>query len=133
VYVSVEKKRVGRPEKTDSEGNTIVTKVVGVNVPIKLLEFLKENRVNRSKLFTQVASWLYHDQICDTCYTKLTETIVGFSCPKCAAKYWERTKTTKTFWKCFNLCPNCDKSYSPENLFAQSKQGLDGCQSCGVV
>jgi len=131
--VSVEKKRVGRPEKTDSEGNTIITKVVGVNVPIKLLEFLKENGVNRSKLFTRVCSDYYHGVICPLCYAQLETTIVGSHCPDCQTLHYKRTKESKTFWRSFNNCPDCNESYSYENLFAQTKQGLDGCMSCGVV
>jgi len=131
--VSVEKKRVGRPEKTDSEGNTIITKVVGVNAPIKLLEFLKENGVNRSELFTKIATSYYEGEICPQCYSKLETTIVGSHCPDCQSAYYKRTKDSKTFWRSFNNCPNCNESYSYENLFAQSKQGLDGCQICGVV
>ena len=128
-----DKKRVGRPEKTDSEGNPILTKVINVNVPIKLVEFLKEKGVNRSEMFTKVATWLHHDQICDTCFSKLESTGVGGYCQPCGTRYWTRTKSTKTFWKYFNLCPNCEESYNYENLFAQTKQGLDGCQKCGVI
>jgi len=133
VYVSVDKKKVGRPEKTDSEGNTIITKVVGVNAPIKFLEFLKENGVNRSELFTKVAASYYAKEICNVCYSKLNSTDVGVYCEPCGTQYWQKTKSLKTFWKSFNNCPNCNESYSYENLFAQSKQGLDGCQICGVV
>jgi len=125
-----EKKRVGRPEKTDSEGNTIITKVVGVNAPIKLLEFLKENGVNRSELFTKVAASYYEGKICPQCYAKLETTIVGSHCVDCQATHYQRTKESKTFWRSFNNCPNCNESYSHENMFGQSKQGLDGCQSC---
>ena len=131
--MGVVKKRVGRPEKTDSEGKRIVTKVVNVNAPVKFLEFLKENGVNRSELFTKVAASYYAKEICDVCYSKLNKTIVGISCPECATQYWNRTKVMKTFWKAFNDCPDCGESYSHENLFAKTKQGLDGCKKCGVV
>ena len=130
--MSVEKKRVGRPEKTDSEGKVIITKVVGVNAPIKLLEFLKGNGVNRSELFTRVCSDYYEGVICPKCFAKLDTTIVGSYCSDCAADYYERTREGKTFWRYFNDCPDCGESYSPTNLFAPTKQGLDGCSKCGV-
>ena len=75
--MGVVKKRVGRPEKTDSEGKRIVTKVGNVNAPVKFLEFLKATGVNRSELFTKVAASYYEGQICQICYTKLHGTIVG--------------------------------------------------------
>ena len=128
-----DKKRVGRPEKTDSEGKRIITKVVNVNAPVKFLEFLKENGVNRSELFTKVAASYYAKEICNVCYSKLESTGVGAYCQPCGTQYWQRTKSSKTFWKVFNDCPNCEESYSHENLFAQTKQGLNGCQKCGVV
>jgi len=124
---------VGRPEKTDSEGNRIITKVVNVNAPVKFLEFLKDNGVNRSELFTKVAASYYHKEICNVCYSKLEHTGVGAYCQPCGSQYWARTESTKTFWKYFNDCPNCKESYSHENLFAQTKQGLSGCQKCGIV
>jgi len=128
-----EKKPVGRPEKTDSDGNVIITKVVGVNAPVKFLEFLKATGVNRSALFTKVAASYYEGEICQVCYTKLHRTIVGKHCPNCAAGHYRQTGETKTIWRSFNNCPDCGESYSHENLFAQTKQGLDGCQACGVV
>jgi hypothetical protein len=131
--VSETKRRVGRPEKTDSEGKRIITKVVNVNAPVKFLEFLKDNGVNRSELFTKVAASYYEGVICVLCYAKLDTTIVGSHCPDCAADYYKRTRETKTMWRSFNNCPNCNESYSYENLFRQSKQGLDGCQICGIV
>jgi len=127
------KKRVGRPEKTDSEGKRIITKVVNVNAPVKFLEFLKDNGVNRSELFTKVAASYYEGVICPLCYGKLDNTIVGSHCPDCAADYYRRTREQKTMWRSFHNCPDCNESYSYENLFAQTKQGLDGCQKCGVV
>ena len=108
-------------------------KVVNVNAPVKFLEFLKDNGVNRSELFTKVAASYYRKEICNVCYSKLELTGVGAYCQPCGTRYWQRTKSTKTFWKSFNDCPNCDESYSHENLFAQTKQGLNGCQKCGVV
>jgi len=130
--VSETKKRVGRPEKTDSEGKTIIMKVVNVNAPVKFLEFLKDNGVNRSELFTKVAASYYEGVICVLCYAELENTIVGSHCPDCATDYYKRTRELKTMWRSFNNCPNCNEAYSYENLFAQSKQGLKGCQKCGV-
>ena len=125
-------KRVGRPEKTDSEGNPILTKVVNVNAPVRLIEYLKDNGVNRSELFSKVAASYYAKEICPECFDTLHNTVVGAICNECTHQYWIRTKDSKTIFRQFYDCPNCKESYSYENLFNVSKQGLDGCQKCAV-
>ena len=35
---------VGRPSEIDGNGNVIEKKVVNVNIPVKLIKFLKEKR-----------------------------------------------------------------------------------------
>ena len=122
---------VGRPEKTDSDGNRIVTKVINVNVPVKFIEFLKENGINRSALFTKVASSFYHKEICNVCFSKLQETKIGKQCEECAHQYYLKTNgLIETFWKQFYNCPECQEPYSHENTFALTKQGLQGCLEC---
>ena len=125
------RKQVGRPEKTDSDGNRIITKVINVNVPIRLIEFLKDEGVNRSELFTKVATRMHDHLICNVCYSELRETKIGRPCEECANQY--RIKTNgliETFWKHFYNCPECQEAYSHENTFAQTKQGLQGCTDC---
>ena len=125
-------KRVGRPEKTDSDGNPILTKVINVNAPVRLIEYLKDNGVNRSELFSKVAASYYAKEICPECFDKLSNTTVGSHCETCGHNYWKRTRENKCIFRRFNDCPNCKEPYSYENLWAQSEQGLDGCQKCGV-
>jgi len=128
------RKQVGRPEKTDSDGNRIITKVINVNVPIKLIEFLKDEGINRSEMFTDVATSMFTKKICNICYTKLTETKIGRQCEECANQY--RIKTNgliETFWKHFYNCPDCQEPYSHENTFALTKQGLQGCLECQEI
>ena len=124
------RKQVGRPEKTDSDGNKIITKVINVNAPVKFIEFLKDNGINRSELFTKVASEFYHKEICNVCYSKLYETKIGRQCEECAHQYYKKTGDVKSFWKQFYNCPECQEPYSHENTFAQTKQGLQGCTEC---
>ena len=125
------RKQVGRPEKTDSDGNTIIRKVININVPIKLIEFLKDEGVNRSELFTKVATRMHDHLICNVCYTKLTETKIGRQCEECAHQYYIKTNgLIETFWKHFYNCPECQEPYSHENTFALNKQGLQGCLEC---
>ena len=124
-------KPVGRPEKKDSDGNRIVTKVINVNVPIKLIEFPKDEGVNRSELFTKVATRMYKKDICNVCYTKLHDTKIGKQCEECAHQYYLKTNgLIETFWKQFYNCPECKEAYSHENTFALTKQGLQGCLEC---
>ena len=125
------RKPVGRPEKTDSDGNRIVTKVINVNVPIKLIEFLKDEGINRSEMFTDVATSMFKKKICNICYTKLTETKIGRQCEECAHQYYIKTNgLIETFWKHFYNCPDCQEPYSHENTFSLTKQGLQGCLEC---
>ena len=125
------KKQVGRPEKTDSDGNRIVHKVINVNVPIKLVEFLKDEGINRSEMFTDVATRMFKKKICNVCYTKLRETKIGRQCEECAHQYYIKTNgLIETFWKHFYNCPECKEPYSHENTFALTKQGLQGCLEC---
>ena len=123
-------KRVGRPEKTDSDGNKIITKVINVNAPVKFIEFLKDNGINRSELFTKVASSFYHKEICNVCFSKLQETKIGKQCEECSRQYYAKTGSWETFWKQFYNCPECKEPYSHENTFEQTKQGLQGCTEC---
>ena len=124
------RKPVGRPEKTDSDGNRIVTKVINVNAPVKFIEFLKDNGINRSELFTKVAASFYKKEICNVCYSKLHKSPVGNSCDNCSHQYYLKTGEIITVWKQFNSCSECQEPYSHENLYAQTKQGLHGCNKC---
>ena len=85
------RKQVGRPENTDSDGNRIVTKVINVNAPVKFIEFLKDNGINRSELFTKVAASFYKKEICNVCYSKLHKSPVGNSCDNCSHQYYLKT------------------------------------------
>jgi len=135
-------KQVGRPAKTDSSGNVIESKTINVNVPVRLVEFLKDQKVNRSELFTKVVTDMHDGLICPSCYSKGEISPVGVQCLTCYNNYSRRTGETRTFWLKFHNCLNedCDKMYSEDNLFAtynnpdDVKSGLfnplKGCQSC---
>jgi hypothetical protein len=138
-----DKKQVGRPAKTDSIGNIIESKTINVNVPVKLVEFLKDQKVNRSELFTNVVTDMYNGKICPRCYSKGEIGPVGIQCVTCSNNYSKQTGgEIRTFWLKFHHClnPDCDKMYSYDNLFASYNDpddvalGLDnpvkGCKSC---
>ena len=137
-----DQKRVGRPAKTDSTGNVIESKTINVNVPVKLVEFLKDQKVNRSEMFTKVVTDMYNGLICPSCYSVGEETPVGIQCISCYNNYYRRTGDTKTVWLKFHNClnPNCDEMYNHDNLFStyldpeDEKSGLfnpqKGCQTC---
>jgi len=125
------RKQVGRPEKTDSAGNRIIHKVININVPIKLIEFLKDEGINRSELFTVVATRMHDHLICNHCYSELRETKIGRQCEECAQQFYIKTNgLIETFWKHFYNCPECQEAYSHENTFALTKQGLQACLEC---
>jgi len=138
-----DKKQVGRPAKTDSTGNVIESKTINVNVPVKLVEFLKEMQVNRSEMFTKVVSDMYDGLICPRCYSEGESGPVGVQCVTCSNNYSKQTGgEIRTFWLTFHKClnPDCIKMYSEDNLFATYNDPDDvalglvnpvkGCQSC---
>jgi len=137
-----DKKQVGRPAKADSTGNIIESKTINVNVPVRLVEFLKETKVNRSEMFTNVVTNMYNGLICPRCYTKGDIGPVGVQCVTCSNNYSKRTGEIRTFWLKFHHClnPECDKMYSIDNLFATYNDPDDvalglvnpvkGCQVC---
>ena len=135
-------KQVGRPAKTDSTGNIIESKTINVNVPVMLVRFLKDHKVNRSEMFTKIVTDMYYGEICPNCYSKGEIGPVGIQCVTCYNNYAKRTGEVRTFWLKFHHClnPECDKMYSYDNLFATYNDPDDvalglfnpvkGCQSC---
>jgi hypothetical protein len=111
---------VGRPSEIDGSGNIIEKKVVNVNIPVKLIKFLKEKEINRSQLFTECVRKLYNDEICPKCFGAdgIAKGACGIQCYDC-----------KIWIKMFN-CENCDTQYQPHyNMFQQDGDKL-GCWDC---
>jgi len=137
-----DQKRVGRPPKTDSTGNVIESKTINVNVPVKLVEFLNDQKVNRSEMFTKVVTDMYNGEICPSCYSAGVKSPVGIQCDTCYNNYFQKSGLQKTFWLKFFKCLNhdCDEMYNHDNLFStfndpeDVKSGLfnplKGCQTC---
>ena len=111
---------VGRPSEIDGNGNVIEKKVVNVNIPVKLIAFLKEKGINRSKLFTESVRKLYENEICPKCYGAdgISKGACGIQCYDC------------DIWIKMFPCKNCDTMYQPHyNMFVQ-KDDIHGCQDC---
>jgi len=135
-------KQVGRPSKTDSTGNVIESKTINVNVPVKLVKYLKDLKVNRSQMFTKVVTDMHNGEICPSCYTRGENTPVGIQCVNCYENYYRRFKEIKTFWLKFHKClnPDCNEIYSHDNLFSTFNDPVDvkagltnpqkGCHAC---
>jgi len=113
---------VGRPPELDSNGEIVVKSLVNVTIPTKLANFLKEKGINRSKLFTDVVSKLFEEELCPKCYsTKIAENLMRVHCRECDASIK------------YKKCENCDSKYQPPyNMFAQPKDKsfLKGCWDC---
>jgi len=113
---------VGRPPELDSNGDIVVKSLVNVTIPTKLANFLKEKGINRSRLFTDVVSKMFEEELCPKCYsTKIAENILRVHCRECEA-------TIK-----FKNCENCKSKYQPPfNMFAQPKDKSfeKGCYDC---
>ena len=111
---------VGRPSEIDGEGNIIEKKVVNINVPVKLISFLKEKEINRSKLFTACVRKLYNQEICPKCYGAdgISKGACGIQCYDC------------NIWIKMSNCKNCGSQYQENyNMFVQ-KDDIHGCQDC---
>ena len=122
---------VGRPPEVDSEGNIVSKCLVNVTIPTKLRDFLIENDVNRSKLFTSIVKKMYMHQICAKCYGKnLTNGIMALTCDDCKSIIHYRE------------CSQCDKLYQRAAVTKQNEviegnlpiaiKGSDkfGCSEC---
>ena len=129
---------VGRPPETGADGEIVAKSLVNVTIPTKLAQYLKDMKINRSKLFTRIVTMLYVNSICRHCYSlNMTDTLTGTRCDECQK------------WVAFKKCPNCDKDYNMHeylfdkthrgmlpaenpayNFFRQSKDVEMGCKSC---
>ena len=114
-------RQVGRPPERDSEGNVISKCLVNVTIPTKLRDFLSENKINRSKLFTSVVTRLYMNQICPKCYNEnIINGIMALKCDDCDCiiKY--------------KPCGECDEMYlrgvnMPKPVKNSSRFGCEKC------
>ena len=111
---------VGRPSEIDGSGEIVEKKVVNINVPVKLIAFLKDKEINRSKLFTECVRKLYLNEICPKCYGAdgISKGACGIQCHEC-----------KVWIQMFD-CKNCGEKYQPHyNMFVQKGKKI-GCQDC---
>ena len=129
---------VGRPPETEPDGTVVSKSLVNVTIPSKLAEFLKQNGINRSKLFTRICTMLYLSEICRFCFsTTIIDTFTGSKCESCES------------WLTFKTCENCGSDYDMRkdifdkknrgllpsanpnyNHFCQTKKILKGCTHC---
>ena len=117
---------VGRPSEIDGNGNVIEKKVVNVNIPVKLIKFLKEKKINRAQLFTESVRKLYEGELCPKCYggDGIENPICGTRCDHC------------DYWIKMNRCQNCDSQYQEHyNMFNQgwdkeTDKPIFGCWDC---
>jgi len=81
-------KAVGRPPQIDKNGEHIVRTTINVSVPVKLLEFLKREKISRSKLFNKVVTLLHEKHICPKCYTTdVVNNHMGIRCNGACSRY----------------------------------------------
>ena len=113
-------KQLGRPAERDSQGNRISKSLVNVTIPTKLRDWLSDNNINRSQLFTRVVTMLYCHAICPKCYDEnVTDGIMAIRCDDCdmVIKY--------------NECSQCEIPYSKSNLVEAIKGSSEfGCETC---
>jgi len=125
---------VGRPPEKDKNGETITRSTVNVTIPSKLAEFLKDQGVNRSKLFTIAATELYESEICSKCYTKdVKNTPIGMRCDGPCSRYSDRSGA---FFYKYHRCESCNKEFKngllPIILENESNVSMIICEACNV-
>lgn len=96
--------------------------LVNCTIPVKLREFLKENKINRSQLFREAALKMYEHEICPKCYgTDIADTYKGIICRNINCKKWLVQKA----------CPTCDILYTPHRHGTPCpKSGTIICDDC---
>jgi hypothetical protein len=122
---------VGRPPERDSEGNVVSKCLVNVTIPTKLRDFLADNKVNRSKLFTNVVTELYKKELCPKCYRRnITDSMFAIVCEDCNVVIQ------------YNNCSECNAGYHRPGINISGEvivgnlpiaiKGSDrfGCQVC---
>lgn len=115
---------VGRPPEKDKNGETITRSTVNVTVPSRLIDFLKQEGINRSKLFTKAATELYEDKLCPVCFTKdVKDTPIGMRCDGACSRY-------RIFFFKFHQCTRCEKHYKPGFRLPIWKEDGNICESC---
>jgi len=79
-------RQVGRPPELDSEGNRISKCLVNVTIATKLRDFLIDNEINRSKLFTEIVTDMFKHKICPKCYSQnISDTLFAIVCENCTS------------------------------------------------
>ena len=124
-------RQVGRPPERDSEGNIVSKCLVNVTIPTKLRDFLADNKINRSQLFTKVVGELYKHELCPKCYGRnIGQSMFAIVCEDCnvVIKY--------------NNCSECNAGYHRPTMDRHNNvikgnlplaiKGSDkfGCQEC---
>ena len=77
---------MGRPPQRDSEGNIVSKCLVNVTIPSKLRDFLVDNKVNRSQLFTKIVTDMYKKELCPKCFSRnITDSMFAIICEDCTS------------------------------------------------
>jgi len=117
-------KAVGRPPQIDKNGEHIVRTTINVSVPVKLLEFLKREKIPRSDLFNKVVTKMHEGQICPKCYTTdIVSNHMGIRCNGACSRY------APYFYK-KNNCSQCKEVLI--NPVMQKDESII-CQECHNV
>ena len=125
-------KKVGRPPRTDKDGKPIRSVVVSVNLPINLVNYIDDQKIdnpkfNVSEYITQLIQKNVDDGMCQTCYgTNLEQNSMGLTCLDCTKRNMASSRTgfdsNLIHYISFKNCDNCG---TPYDLWNKSKWGGD--------
>ena len=101
--------------------------LVNCTIPVKLRDFLKEHKINRSELFRTAALKMMELKICPYCYSHdIKETDKGWVCQS------EDYKSGCGKWLKMKHCDLCEALHTPQSRL-MSVNGKVGCDICPEI
>ena len=93
-----------------------------MTIPQYLYDYLVENKISRSKLFTEMAKELYKEKVNPCCFKEgREETIHGVYCINCSDAPYRHT------WLSKKDCPGCGKPFTIQDRTNEANYGRIGC------
>ena len=111
----------GRKPLKDPGGEVIEKKVCNMTIPRNLYNYLKENNISRSKLFTEMAKDIFAGKINPCCFKDgVKETIHGTFCIHCSNPPYRHT------WLDIKFC-SCGHQFTIQSDRNMKHYGKVGC------
>jgi len=121
---------VGRPAKKDQYGNIIHRKPTSIYLDIRLKEWITDRTGNLSTWIESLIKKAYETEYCFFCFDEnVLEGRFGWECQNLHHRKGAGKGMPSTVLK-WKVCPNCDTSFSKDNLPNLLPKDVDGCDQC---